>query len=208
MGGGEKLLEQIFNLRFAAKQLNKSAAKAEREHKAEKDKCLAAMKKGHDDIAKLHAESAIRKHNEQLNCLRLASRLDAVVSKLDTQAKMQGVSRTMAGIVETMNKALAANQLDRVYETMRQFEKANESLDVQAGVISDAMGTQAAMSTPADAVDTFMQQLRDEANLQVGAALPSAAAMGAGPSGARVAAPPSDAGTEDLSRRLAELRGR
>lgn len=39
--------------------------------------------------AKIYAQNAIRKRAEALNYLRLASRLDAVVSRLDTQAKMQ-----------------------------------------------------------------------------------------------------------------------
>ena len=34
--GGEKLLDQIFNLKFTAKQLARSAVKCEKEEKAEK----------------------------------------------------------------------------------------------------------------------------------------------------------------------------
>jgi charged multivesicular body protein 1 len=41
------------------------------------------------DGAKIYAQNAIRKKNESLNYLRLGSRLDAVVSRLDQQAKMQ-----------------------------------------------------------------------------------------------------------------------
>ena len=39
--------------------------------------------------AKIYAQNAIRKKNEQLQYLQLGSRLDAVVSRLDTQSKMQ-----------------------------------------------------------------------------------------------------------------------
>lgn len=44
---------------------------------------------GNMDGAKIYAQNAIRKKNEALNYLRLGSRLDAVVSRLDQQAKMQ-----------------------------------------------------------------------------------------------------------------------
>ena len=37
----------------------------------------------------IYAQNAIRKKNEALNYMRLGSRLDAVVSRLDSQAKMQ-----------------------------------------------------------------------------------------------------------------------
>ena len=43
---------------------------------------------GNVDGARIHAQNAIRKKSEQLNYLRLSSRLDAVASRLDTQAKM------------------------------------------------------------------------------------------------------------------------
>lgn len=41
--------------------------------------------------AQVYAQNAIRKKNEALNYLRLASRLDAVSSRLDTQVKMNQV---------------------------------------------------------------------------------------------------------------------
>ena len=44
---------------------------------------------GNMEGAKIYAQNAIRKKSEALNYLKLASRLDAVVSRLDTQAKMQ-----------------------------------------------------------------------------------------------------------------------
>lgn len=73
-----------------------------------------AIEKGNIEGAKIYAQNAIRKKGEALNYLKLASRLDAVVARLDTQAKMQGVTRSMAGIVKTLDKALAANNLDKV----------------------------------------------------------------------------------------------
>ena len=41
----------------------------------------------------VYAQNAIRKKSEALNYLRLASRLDAVSSRLDTQVKMSQVGR-------------------------------------------------------------------------------------------------------------------
>ena len=72
-----------------------------------------AIEKGNIEGAKIYAQNAIRKKGEALNYLRLASRLDAVVSRLDTQAKMQGVTKSMAGIVKSLDRALAANNLDK-----------------------------------------------------------------------------------------------
>ena len=87
--GGDKLRDQIFNLKFTSKQLVRQARKSEKEEKSEKLKIKKAIEKGNIDGAKIYAQNAIRKKNEALNYMRLGSRLDAVVSRLDTQAKMQ-----------------------------------------------------------------------------------------------------------------------
>lgn len=87
--GGDKLLDQIFNLKFTSKQLVRQSRKSEKEEKSEKLKIKKAIEKGNIDGAKIYAQNAIRKKNEALNYMRLGSRLDAVVSRLDTQAKMQ-----------------------------------------------------------------------------------------------------------------------
>merc|ERR1711964_691298 len=68
MSGLEKAL---FNLKFTAKQLNRQAAKASKDEKTEKDKLKKAIQQGHNDIAKIYAQNAIRKQNERLNLLRL-----------------------------------------------------------------------------------------------------------------------------------------
>jgi len=160
-----------------------------------------AIEKGNIDGAKIYAQNAIRKKTEALNYLKLASRLDATVSRLDAQAKMQAVTKSMAGIVKALDKALASNNLDKVAETMDQFEKQFENLDVQSSVMEGAMNAQANLSTPAEDVSALLQQVADEHGLEVQLGMPAA--------GAAVAAPAAGVPAEkdDLSARLAELRG-
>jgi hypothetical protein len=186
--GGEKLLDQIFNLKFTAKQLARSAVKCEKEEKAEKLKASSfpaaqfrsvlhldpeytggnvaspsqvkkAIEKGNMEGAKIYAQNAIRKKNEQLNYMKLASRLDATVSRLETQAKMQmvggnwagscsspllwqpgvcgltgaacvlhvtsaQVQKNMAGIVKSLEKAMASNNLETIANTMTQVGRS------------------------------------------------------------------------------------
>jgi len=75
------LAPQIFNLKFTAKQLSRSAVKCEKEEKSERLKVKKAIEKGNFDGAKIYAQNAIRKKSEQLNYMKLSSRLDAVVSR-------------------------------------------------------------------------------------------------------------------------------
>jgi charged multivesicular body protein 1 len=74
----------LFNLKFAVKDLERSSKKCEKEEKAEKAKCKKAIQKGNMDGAKIHAENAIRQKNQALNFLRMAARVDAVTSRVQT----------------------------------------------------------------------------------------------------------------------------
>ena len=197
---GDKLLEQIFNLKFTAKQLQRSAVKCEKDEKAERLKVKKAIEKNNMEGAKIYAQNAIRKKHEQINYLKLASRLDAVVSRLDTQAKMQMVNKNMMGITKNLEKALASNNLEKIAATMQQFEKQFENLDLQTQVVDGVMSQQAAMSTPEDEVSALMLQVADEHGLELQMGLPGASTA--------VAAQAQAAPENELQNRLAELRGR
>lgn len=50
-----------------------------------------ALQQKNVECARVYAENAIRKKNEGLNWLRMASRVDAVASKVQTAVTMKGV---------------------------------------------------------------------------------------------------------------------
>jgi len=64
-------IEHLFNLRFAAKELQRNAKKCEKDEKTEKNKLKLAIQKGNTENARIHAENAIRKKNESLNYMRM-----------------------------------------------------------------------------------------------------------------------------------------
>lgn len=51
-----------------------------------------ALQQKNVECARVYAENAIRKKNEGLNWLRMASRVDAVASKVQTAVTMKAVS--------------------------------------------------------------------------------------------------------------------
>lgn len=52
---------------------------------------MQAIQQKNIEVAKVYAENAIRKKNEQLNYLRMAARVDAVSSKVQTAVTMKQV---------------------------------------------------------------------------------------------------------------------
>ena len=73
-----------------------------------------AIQQNHTDIAKIYAQNAIRKQNEKLNLLRLASRIDAVSSRVQTAVTMRQVTGSMANVVRGMDGAMKSMDLEKV----------------------------------------------------------------------------------------------
>ena len=68
--------KHLFNLKFAAKELERCSKKCDKEEKAEKLKLMKAIEKGNHEVARIHAENAIRQKNQSLNYLRMSARVD------------------------------------------------------------------------------------------------------------------------------------
>ena len=70
------------HIKFAAKNLERSSKKFEREEKEEKTKLKNAIENGNMDKARSHAENAIQKKNESLELLRTIERIVAMAQKV------------------------------------------------------------------------------------------------------------------------------
>eukprot|EP00128_Syssomonas_multiformis_P006117 Colp12_sorted_trinity150504_noHs@11723 len=192
------LENNLFQIKFAAKNMERQAKKAEKESEAAKLKIKKAIQQGNQEGARIYSENVIRKRNEALNFLRMSSRLDAVASRIQTAITMKSLTKDMGGLVKGMDKALQSMDLEKVSKIMETFEKQFEDLDVHSQVMERSMGSAMAMSTPEDQVDALIQQVADEHGLEVTGQL-DAAQVGT--------ASLSVKEEEALSARLAQLRG-
>merc|ERR1712080_253211 len=193
--------KHLFNLKFAAKDLERNAKKCDKEEKAEKTKLKKAIEKGNMEVARIHAENAIRKKNESLNLLRTSARVDAVASRVQTAVTTKRMTQSMQGVVKAMDSAMKSMNLEKISGLMDKFEKEFEDLDVQTSVMEGAMNQTTATNVPQDAVEGLMKQSADEAGLELNMDLPSAVNNTIGQS-TSVANPEQD----ELSQRLARLR--
>ncbi|KAF2086652.1 hypothetical protein K490DRAFT_74251 [Saccharata proteae CBS 121410] len=197
MSGLEKAL---FNLKFTAKQLNRQAAKAGKDEQTEKAKLEKAMKQNHNDIARIYAQNAIRKQNEKLNLLRLASRIDAVSSRVQTAVTMRQVTGSMANVVKGMDSAMKAMDLEKISAVMDKFETQFEDLDVATGYYENATSSATAVGTPQEDVDRLMAQAADKAGVELHQELEVATPAKATKVG------PTEQEEEGLNERLRALR--
>ncbi|KAJ8266448.1 hypothetical protein GJAV_G00130540 [Gymnothorax javanicus] len=194
-----KLDTHLFNLKFAAKNLQRSAKKCEKEEKAEKAKVKKAIQKGNVEVARIHAENAIRQKNQSINFLRMSARVDAVAARVQTAVTMNNVTKSMGGVVKGMDLALKSMNLEKTSAIMDKFEHQFETLDVQTAQMEDTMSSTTTLTTPQNQVDSLMHEMADEAGLDLNLELPQGQT---GSIGSSVASAEQD----ELSQRLARLR--
>lgn len=201
--GKEKLMEQIFHLKLTSKSLVRQAKKCEQEEKSEKAKVKKAIEKGNIDGARIYAQNAIRKRNEQLNYLRFASRLDAVATRLGSQSSVQAIGKSMGGIVKALEGALSVGNMEKISQTMDKFEKVFVNMEVQSSFTEKAMAGTTSLSTPEGEVGSLMQQVADDYGLEVSLKLPQAGNQSVG-----LKEKGSAISEEELSRRLEVLKSK
>ncbi|GFQ96288.1 charged multivesicular body protein 1a [Trichonephila clavata] len=195
----------LFQLRFSSKQLERLSKRAEKDEKVQRNKIKKAIQQGNMEGAKIYAENAIRKKNESLNYLRMASKVDAVSSKVQSALTMKGVTKNMGYVVKALDKAINSMDLQKVSAVMEQFEQQFEDLDVRTSVVEDAMGSATTTSTPLAQVDSLIQQVAEENGLDIIDQLAEAKSV---PTGAITSASTDRSYAEEdaLTRRLAALR--
>mmetsp|Transcript_48009 Transcript_48009/g.104000 ORF Transcript_48009/g.104000 Transcript_48009/m.104000 type:complete len:213 (+) Transcript_48009:231-869(+) len=207
------LENQLFNLKFTAKQLQRLSVKCAKDEKVEKGKIKKALEKDNHDGARIHAQNAIRQKNMAQNYLRLSSRVDAVSSRLESAIKMQQVTKSMGQVVKGMDKVLGSMNVEQISKVMDQFERSFENMDVRSEYVEQTMNASTTAAMPEEEVDTLMQMVADEHGLKMtdkfGAAGNSALAE---PGAAAATAPQPQAAAasgvaeDDLEERLRRLR--
>ncbi|XP_070499166.1 charged multivesicular body protein 1b [Chironomus tepperi] len=192
--------KHLFNLKFAVKDLERSAKKCEKEEKLEIAKTKKAIQKGNAEVARIHAENAIRQKNQSLNYLRMSARVDAVASRVQTALTTRKVTNSMAGVVKAMDAAMKGMNLEKISGLMDRFEQQFEDLDVQSNVMENTMSSTVTTSIPQNDVDALMLKVADEAGLELNMELPSNPASTIG------STVQASAEQDELTARLAKLR--
>ncbi|XP_027203229.1 charged multivesicular body protein 1 [Dermatophagoides pteronyssinus] len=194
--------KHLFNLKFAAKELERNSKKCLKDESVEKLKCKKAIQKGNMEGARIHAENAIRQKNQSLNYLRMSARIDAVASRVQTAVTTKRVTQSIAGVTKAMDSAMRSMNLEKISQIMDQFEKQFEDLDVQTTTMENSISSSTTITTPENQVDSLMHQVADEAGLELNMELPSANQSTVGSKSTAVASSDQD----ELSKRLAQLR--
>ncbi|CAF1379309.1 unnamed protein product [Rotaria sp. Silwood1] len=186
-----------FQFKMQTKMLERQAISHDKQEKIERDKVKKALMKGNIEAAKIHAENAIRHHSESLNCKRMAARVDGVQARVANSAAQRQMAASLKQTVSLMSKVTANMPLTETSKLMDSLERNFEDLEVKTKVMDDAMQNATSVQQPVDQVAKLMQEMADEAGIEVNINIPSA---------------PSTVATgvkteqDELTQRLAKLR--
>jgi len=204
-GNSDAALEkQIFNLKFTSKQLARMQVKCQKAEKAELLKVKKSIEKGDMEIGRIYGQNAIRLKGEGNGYLKLASRMDAVASRLESAVKMKQVTKQMGTVVTGMDKVLGSMDVGKISSVMDKFEQSFDRLDAQSAMIDGTLNSATASSMPEDAVEQLMSQVADEHGLAFAAATPAAGTSAVRPEAATTGMEEVE---HSLEKRLAALRG-
>lgn len=204
MGQKHSLMDDLVQFRLTSKQMNQSARKCEKNQEMQKAKLKKAIEQKNVEGARIYAQNVIREKNQALNFLRMASRIDAVASRLETAIRMQQVDKTMKQTVSGMRTAMKSMDVEQISYTMEEFETQFANMDVKSGYMEGAMEASTAMSTPPDQVDNLIQMVADEAGLDAAIQLDGLGETGKSLPNAEKAEKAKK--EDDLEARLAALR--
>lgn len=178
MGNKVSLEEQLIDLRITSKQMQRSSKKCEKNQQTALSKLKKAIQQNNSEGARIYGQDAIREKNQSLNFLRMASRIDAVASRLETAVRMNAVTGAMKNVVKGMDKGLAAMNVEEISKIMDKFEQQFEDLDVKAEYMEGTMNATTATTTPAEQVDDLIMMVADENDLELGEAFREIGAVG------------------------------
>ncbi|KAF9615160.1 hypothetical protein IFM89_022221 [Coptis chinensis] len=114
------------------------------------------------------------------------------------------ISKSMGSIVKSLESSLTTGNLQKMSETMDQFQNQFVNMEVQAEFMESSMAGSTSLSTPEGDVNSLMQQVADDYGLEVSVRLSQAA----GHAIAAAFKSNEKVDEDDLSRQLAELKAR
>jgi len=156
----ENMTEQLMNIQYAQNQMSRAAKKSERADKSAHGKVKRCLEKGKVDDAKREATAAVKKHREAVKFAKLAERLGAVASRIDTVSKMAGASKSLVQLVTELGEELKGSGEGKIVSIMEDFEHQIDGLGIK---VSMDQGS----AKPEEEAAKLLHEIAAEHNIQV-----------------------------------------
>uniref|UniRef100_A0A8C5CWX6 CHM1B protein n=1 Tax=Gadus morhua TaxID=8049 RepID=A0A8C5CWX6_GADMO len=154
--------EHLFNLKFAAKELQRNSKRCDKEEKVEKNKVKKAIQKGNTEVARIHAENAIRQKNQSVNFLRMSARISILMDKFEHQFETLDVQTAHMedSMSSTTTLTTPQSQVEGLLHEMADEAGLDLNLELPQGQ-SGSVGSSVAAAEQ-DELSSRLAKLRDQ----------------------------------------------
>ena len=163
----DKMFDNIFEFKMMAKNFAKESKKAETAHKNLLGKVKDLIAKGDYEKAKVVASDAIRKKNEIKRYQVLSSKLDTLTQRLQSAYQTQQLTENMKSLTSKMISAGSVGDMVQINETMSNFEKMFDDLDVNSNMMNEVFDNVNAGTTNDNEVNQLINQVAEANGMKV-----------------------------------------
>ena len=149
------------------KQMAKEAKKAETQNKNLIKKVKDCIAKGDYEQAKVAASDAIRQKNQVRRYRVLSSKIDTVAQRLQSAYQNQRLTEQMQSLTQQMVGAGNMMDMVKMTETMANFEKLFDDLDVNSAMMDQVFDNVNAGTVNDAEVNTLIQQVAQQNGMKL-----------------------------------------
>ena len=163
----DKIFDTMFEFKMMAKSMTKESAKAEAQSKKLVDRVKACIAKGDYEQAKVAASDAIREKNNVKRYRVLSSKIDTVAQRLKTAYQNQKLTEQMQGLTQQLIGAGNMMDIVKMTETMSNFEKLFDDLDVNSNMMDQVFDNVNAGTVNENEVNQLIGQIAQQNGLKL-----------------------------------------
>ena len=163
----DKMFDTMFEFKMMAKSMSKESTKAEAQSKALIEKVKKCIAKGDYEQAKIAASDAIRQKNMVKRYRVLSSKVETIAQRLKTAYQNQRLSEQMQSLTQQLLGAGSAMDIVKMTETMSNFEKLFDDLDVNSNMMDQVFDNVNAGTVNENEVNQLIGQIAQQNGLKL-----------------------------------------
>ena len=163
----DKMFDAMFEFKMMGKQMAKESKKAESQSKALVEKVKKCIAKGDYEQAKNAASDAIRQNNMVKRSRVLSSKVDTIAQRLKTAYQNQKLTGQMQSLTQQLMGAGNVMDIVKMTETMSNFEKLFDDLDVNSNMMDQVFDNVNAGTVNENEVNQLIGQIAQQNGLKL-----------------------------------------
>ena len=163
----DQLFDAMFEFKMMAKQMSKESEKSKKQNESLVKKVKYCIAKGDYEQAKNAANEAIRAKNMTKRYQVLSSKVGQVAQRLQAAYQNQTLTQNMEKLTSQLLGAGKAMDLVKMTETMANFEKVFDNMEVNVAMTDEVLDNVNAGTVNEQEVNTLIAQVAQQNGMKL-----------------------------------------